>query len=198
VIVNAVVEGLLDDAVVRRLLTLARLEPGGIYAKGGKSAIREKLAAFNQAARITPWFVLVDLDTDADCAAGLKSNWLPSASPLMCFRVAVHEVESWLLADRRAMAGHLHVPEEKIPSDPDTIADAKGRLVSVVAQHSSDRTVRNAVVPRPGSGRETGPAYDALLIEFVQARWRPDRAATSSESLRRALRNLRRLGRPPS
>jgi hypothetical protein len=166
VIVNAVVEGLLDDAVVRRLLTLARLEPGGIYAKGGKSAIREKLAAFNQAASITPWFV--------------------------------HEVESWLLADRRAMAGHLHVPEEKIPSDPDTIADAKGRLVSVVAQHSSDRTVRNAVVPRPGSGRETGPAYDALLIEFVQARWRPDRAATSSESLRRALRNLRRLGRPPS
>jgi hypothetical protein len=88
VIVNAVVEGLLDDAVVRRLLTLARLEPGGIYAKGGKSAIREKLAAFNQAARITPWFVLVDLDTDADCAAGLKSNWLPfTRSNPGCWRI---------------------------------------------------------------------------------------------------------------
>ena len=109
----------------------------------------------------------------------------------MCFRIAVREIEAWLLADRRALAEFLEVPLARVPAAPERVADPKRAMVGLAAR-SRSMDVRRDMVPRPGSGREVGEAYDARLIEFVQRRWRPEEAAKRSESLRRALACLRR------
>jgi len=49
------------------------------------------------------------------------------------------------------------------------------------------------MVPRPGSGRATGPAYASHLIEFAATHWRPDIAAHSCQSLRKCLQRLKDL-----
>ena len=75
--------------------------------------------------------MLVDLDDDADCAAALCADRLPDPAPHLCFRVAVREMETWLLADREAAARFLSVPGSRIPQDPETVAnpDVAGAVV---------------------------------------------------------------------
>jgi hypothetical protein len=37
----------------------------------------------------------------------------------MCFRLAVHAAESWLLADSASLAAFLGVSAARLPNDPD-------------------------------------------------------------------------------
>ena len=55
------------------------------------------------------------------------------------------------------------------------------------------KRIREYMVPRHGSGRQTGPAYVSRLIEYVDTTWRPDVAARHADSLQRAITCLRRL-----
>ena len=68
VIVSAAVEGIVDDAVVRRLLADAAATAGAIHIAHGKAHLKNKVSGYNHAAKRYPWVVLVDLDHDADCA----------------------------------------------------------------------------------------------------------------------------------
>jgi hypothetical protein len=138
--------------------------------------------------------VLVDLNCDADCAPILRGEWLPRVARLMCFRVAVREIEAWLLADRERFARFLGVPVARIPFEPETVADPK-RFVVDLARRSNKREIREDLVPRPGSGRVVGPGYTSQLSDFVQRVWRPEAAAETADSLRRALDCLRRVVR---
>jgi hypothetical protein len=79
-----------------------------------------------------------------------------------------------------------------LPREPDAIADPKATIVDL-ARHSRRRELREDLVPRPGSGRSTGPIYAGRLAEFAERDWRPNRAAMSSDSLRRCLAALHRL-----
>jgi hypothetical protein len=190
--VSAAVEGLLDEAVLRRLVREAGASLGAVYGKAGKTAIRQKLQGYNAAARFEPWVVLVDLDADAPCAAPLCAEWLPEPAPHMNFRVAVHAVEAWLLADRERAGAFLAVPATRIPRDPDSIERPK-RFVVDLAARSRRRDIRMDMTPRPGTGRTVGPAYTSRMIEFVtdgRNGWRPSVAARHSESLARCLRRL--------
>src|SRR5262245_66600073 len=99
-VVAGAVEGLVDEAVFRRLVRFVGARPGAVYGKNGKSDLLRRLSGFNEAARYAPWFVLVDLDRDADCAPPFRTSQLSKPSAAMCFRVAVRETEAWLLADR--------------------------------------------------------------------------------------------------
>ena len=89
---------------MRRLISHAGGDTGTVYGLRGKPYLRQRIAGFNQAARHAPWVILVDLDNDADCAAVLRAEWLPNPAPELCFRIALREVETWLLADREAAA----------------------------------------------------------------------------------------------
>lgn len=101
IIVSGAVEGDIDEAVLRRLLDLVGAKAGPVHGKNGKAQLLQRLRSYGQAARFSAWFVLVDLDHDASCAPGFVSRWLPEpVSDTLCFRVAVREVEAWLLADR--------------------------------------------------------------------------------------------------
>jgi hypothetical protein len=189
VMISAAVEGLVDEAVLRCLIQRAGGTLTQVHGKRGKQHLRRQINGYNGAAGISPWVILVDLDADADCAPPLRAAWLPHPAPMMCLRVAVRAVEAWLLADQARLARFLGVAAVRIPVGPEAVIDPKRALVEI-ARHSRRRDIREDMVPRAGSGRSVGPAYASRLIEFVQAHWRPEVAAQSSDSLRRCCERL--------
>jgi len=194
-VIFGAVEGIVDEAVLRRLLVHTGITPGSVYGKKGKSFLRQRLDGYNQAAHIVPWVVLVDLNHEANCAPALRGSWLPNPAPQMCFRVAVREVESWLLADRERLAGFLSIAVTSVPQNPEALEDPKRTIVDLAAQ-SRRREIRQDMVPRPGSGCSVGPAYTSRIIEFVtnpRCGWRPNVAAENADSLGRCLRSLSRF-----
>ena len=191
-VIVAAVEGPTDEAVAARLIEHAGGRMRGAYGKKGKDHLRQKIAGYNAAAHHAPWLVLVDLDHAEDCAPALCAAWLTKPAPYLCFRVAVHEVEAWLLADCDTLAGYLGVPVKHMPTHPERLPDPKGDLVAL-ARHSRRKDIRTDMVPRAGSGRRVGPAYAGRIIDYATTAWRPDIAARSAESLRRALSCLQRL-----
>ena len=182
----------MDEAVVRRLIAHVGGRTGTVYGRKGKSHLRQKIDGFNQAARYSPWVVLADLDMDADCAPTLLRKWLPSPANRLCLRFAVREVEAWLMADRETLARFLSVPQRLLPNDSEGLERPKQALVSLCRQ-SRSRAIRADMVPRPGSGRDVGPAYTSRLVEFASAKWQPAVAAERCNSLKRAVVSLRGL-----
>lgn len=195
-VVSGAVEGMVDEAVLTRLVDEAGGRAGPIYGKNGKTHLRRVLGGYNNAARFAPWLVLVDLDEDAECAPPLVAVWLPAPAPMMRLRVAVRAIEAWLLADREQLAGFLGVAATRLPLDPDAVPDPKALLVDL-ARHSRRRDIREDMVPRSGSGRSVGPAYASRLIEFASTVWRPEVAAGCSDSLRRCRDRIAELVRGP-
>jgi hypothetical protein len=194
-LVSGAVEGWLDEVVLRRLIRETGGAPGTIYGGNGKQHLLRSLSAYNQAAHFAPWAVLIDLDSDADCAPLVLPDWLPNPAPHMCCRVVVREVEAWLMADRERLAAYLSVPVSRLPTAPDSVADPKQVMVNL-ARQSRSRHVRADMVPRPESARLVGPAYAARLMQFVEDLtngWRPEVAAAASDSLARCMRRLREL-----
>jgi len=195
VTISAAVEGITDEAVIRRLIVHVGAAPGAVYGKYGKPNLKVKIAGYNNAAKHAPWVVLVDLDQDAACAPPLRAAWVPSPARHLCFRIAVRSIEAWLLADTEAMAAFLSVARAKIPSDPESLANPKEALVNL-SRGSRRREIRDDMVPRQGSGRSIGPAYTSRMIEFASTHWRPEQAARRSDSLRRAIASLNTLANP--
>ena len=105
-------------------------------------------------------------------------------------RVAVMEVESWVMADRRGFADFLSIPLNRIPEDTDVILQPKEFLVSL-ARLSRKTRLRQEIVPLPGATSKVGPGYNSRLGEFVHSRWSVNRAASVSVSLQRTLAQLR-------
>lgn len=195
IVVSSAVEGLVDEAVVKRLIVEAGGEIGSIYGKRGKSLLKQRINGYNNAAHHHPWIVLVDLNREANCPPPLRAAWLPTPGRFMCFRVAVREVEAWLIADRERFASFFRVRLENIPADPEMLDDPKEAVIEL-SRRSRSRDIRLDMVPRPGSGRKIGPAYVSRLIEFAsdtQRGWRPERAARSSDSLNRSLTRIQEL-----
>lgn len=190
-VVFSAVEGPVDESVVLRLLEYAGMTPGPVYGNKGKVHLMNKLAGYNNAARLNPWLVLVDLDTDK-CAPTFVATHLPSPSGGMLLRVAVREVEAWFLADHENVAVYLGVPVSKIPLDAEGLPNPKQTVVNL-DRHSRRRGIREDMVPDPESGREVGPAYWSRMIEFALDYWDPEVAAQSSDSLRRCVQRLQEL-----
>lgn len=193
--IAAAVEGDVDEAVLRRITEHVGIGVRSVYGKRGKAHLKEHIRSYNNAARFVPWVALVDLDQDADCAPPFRSEWLPRPTEHMCFRIAVREVESWLLGDSERLASLLAVPVSRVPRTPESVADPKQTIVNL-ARRSRRRGVREDMVPNPRSGRAVGPLYTSNLIRFVSdARdgWRPDVALTACDSLARCIRQLQDL-----
>ena len=196
VMISAAVEGIVDAEVARKLVAEAGGEIGNVYEKDGKPDLRKRINGYNNAARHAPWhapwLVLVDLDNDADCAPPLRNVWLPEPAPLLCFRIAVRQVEAWLMADHDTLADFLSVAKNKIPDDPERLPNAKEAMVNL-ARRSRRQAIFRDMVPRQGSGRSVGPAYSSRMIEYIDRHWRPQVAAHRADSLRRAIACLKAL-----
>ena len=183
------IEDRLSDAVSTKILENFGI---GIMLRigfKGNSHLQQKAPSLNQTARGSyNVFMLTDLDSPQNCPPQLIQSWI--SAPLnsgFFLRVAVMEVESWIMADRSALAKFLSIPEHRIPSNTDDIDNPKEFLVSL-ARRSNRRRLRDQLVPAPGATTaRVGPEYNSRFSEFVQTHWDLERAAVVSPSLKRTL-----------
>ena len=192
--VNLAVEDELSEAVVRRLLEYVgrAYAIGTTYGLRGNGYLRKNFEGWNRAARGKPFILVTDLDR-YPCPSALISDWLGrEGHPNLLFRVAVREIEAWILADRLTFARYLGVSDQIIPANPEAEEDPKRALITA-ARRSRNRSVRERIVPRTGSTAQQGPDYNGCLIEFVSKRWNIATAASAAMSLSRTLRKFRQF-----
>jgi len=190
--ITLAVEGITDEAVIKRLLAEAGLQPGPVHGRNGKHALDRDLPGYDSAARYSRWLVLRDLDDDAPCAPALCRRLLPQPSPSMRLQIAVRAVEAWLLGDAESLSEFLSVSVHRIPSQPEALRNPKYALVEV-ARHSRRRAIRDEIVPPAGTKARVGTGYPAAVMEFANRRWRPPVAAAVCDSLFRLRRFLSNL-----
>jgi len=161
--------------------------------KGGNGYLRSNIEKFNNWAATTPVVVLTDLDA-SPCPVSLLSSWLTvPKNEWLLFRVAVREVESWLLADVDGLSTYLNVSSAIIPRNPESLDDPKQKLLGVV-KRSKNKTLRNDILPAlKNSTAPVGLGYNFRLVSFVNSNWDFRKAATQAESLSRFIANIELL-----
>ena len=184
------IEDRLSDAVATKILEKFGIKIVKRIGFQGKSDLERKAPELNRAASGITVFMLTDLDSPRECPPRLIRSWIKGPlNPKFFFRVAVMEVEAWVMADRIGFAAFLSVPLHRIPSPTDKILDPKEFLLSL-ARRSKKRAVREALVPAQRATLSVGNEYNTLLSEFVREHWDLERAATASPSLKRTLDRL--------
>lgn len=185
-IINLAFEDPLHEAVLRKLFSQPGFSVGRCFSHGGSGYLKTQMKGFNHAARVTPFLVLTDLDR-VECAPILLKDWLPfPRHQNLLFRVAVREVESWVLAHRESFAKYLGINPNKIPLQVDEVIDPKQFLINL-ARKSKYRQMRDAIVPRSGSSAKQGPDYNGALTTFVKDHWNINKAAQNSPSLQKMI-----------
>ena len=190
--ITLAIEGLTDEYVMRRIFRHVGLVCNRVLGRQGKPYLLQRLPNFNKVAQYSAWIVVLDLDRDSECAPAYAAHLLPDPSQGMFLRIAVRAIESWVLADREKMARFLGIAVENVPKNPDTEGNPKRTLIEL-AKRSRRRKLRDDIIPRPSSGRKTGPGYAGRINEFVATNWRPEVAVQQSDSLRRCIAALRAL-----
>jgi hypothetical protein len=170
---------------------------GGDYVikalrRGGFGYLKSKVPSFVEMSRQYPVLMVTDLDAE-ECAVALRAKWFKGLQTpeTLIFRVAVREVESWLLADSIEFADYLGVNEAILPKDPDALADPKATLINVARK--AKRSLRLDIVPERGALAVQGVGYNRALTQFVRERWDCRRAADRSDSLTRACKRVAAL-----
>ncbi len=185
-------EDALSEEIGQRLVTDAGLNVVQRLRGGGRGYLQKRMANFSEMARRLPVLVITDLD-QVVCPPALIADWLPDRLHRrnLLFRVAVHEVESWLLADAEAMRELLGRGANALPRAPDSLRDPKATLLQLARR--APREVREDLLPSDGAVASRGLGYNARLCELVRRSWDPSRAARQSSSLRRARERLSEL-----
>ena len=184
------VEDELGEAISTKILNSFDIEIRIVLSEGGNAYLRQKAPELNRSASGMDIFLLTDLDSPDNCPPDLIHSWIrASLNPRFFFRVAVVEVESWLMADRTGVANFLSIPVNRIPLNTDHIPNPKEFLVSL-ARRSKKRRLRDELVPGPGAKIPVGYGYNTRLSEFVRDHWDLERAASVSPSLKRTVDRL--------
>jgi hypothetical protein len=186
--ISIAVEDNLSEMVVRSLLRQSgkKFIINACYGKKGSGYLKKSIEGFNKAARVKPFLILTDLDK-TECAPSLIGDWLGhTKSDNLLFRIAVREVESWVMAHRKAFSSYFKVPEEIIPLKPDEIDNPKLQLMEIVKK-SKIREYKEAIIPSSNSTATIGPNYNAVLGDFVANKWNAEKAVKYSPSLLRAV-----------
>jgi hypothetical protein len=157
----------------------------------GRGNVQRNLAAYANLSLRMPVIVCVDLDHDV-CASALLSTWRVAelAQRNLVVRVAVREIESWVLADRKRYASFVGGKSDSIPVAPDGIDDPKRFLLDFARQSASEELKRDLIPVNFSQYPRIGRAYNLRMCKFVHDRWRPHVARTRSGSLDRALRAI--------
>lgn len=188
-------EDILSEAVAERLVLEANngLNIAVRMGRRGNGYLKQKLPEILRTAHAIPILLLTDLDR-VECSPTLIADWcgkqiMPQG---LLFRVAVREVEAWLLADREGFAQFSNSPLDKIPTNSELIDDPKQTLLNIVKRYGS-RDIKNDILPALGSGVSVGVGYNQRLSMFVREIWAIERAVENSNSLSRALYRLREI-----
>jgi hypothetical protein len=196
--INLAVEDQLSGEVARKALAFrpATYSVRTVYDRGGFGYLKKKAPAFNNASKAVPFLLLTDLDAH-ECAPSLVEEWVGKPKhPRFLLRVAVREVEAWLLGDPQGLADFLGA---KLPApwgNPEQLEDPKRTLLKM-ALTCPRRDLRDAIVfqDRRNGNLRRGPDYNGALGSFVSNHWRVQIAQTNCDSLKRLLVALDRLER---
>lgn len=185
---NIIVEDVVSKAVMSRLLAYLRFSGCADYrVTQGNVRIRANIPKYKGASRVAPHIILTDLDR-YPCSTALLEEWHVGALPPdMILRIAVREVESWLMSDRQGIASFLHVAFEKVPAAPESVDFPKQALFSVIRKSRRKRLVEEMV---PQAGAHIGPLYNDHLCNFTLNYWNIETAAENAPSLSRSLSRI--------
>ena len=201
--ITLAVEDLLSESVAQRLLHdyAPNLQPSRTEGLTGYGQLKSRFASFSMIARYRePVLLITDLDNPQSCPLALIQEWRQSLPPEpdLLFRVAVMEIESWLIADCPGLSQWLAISDRRVPRLPESLPHPKEALVGL-AGRSRKRALREAIVPRPGSTNKVGPGYNDALENFAMNHWNPEEARSFSPSLHRAITRIAALsGSVPS
>jgi hypothetical protein len=185
-----VFEDLLSEFVMKKIVEkTGRYLITNSYPGGGFGYIKKNINGFNEASVATPFFVLTDLD-HAICAQLLKKEWLNrEPHPNLIFRIAVREVEAWLMADiegfSRFSGRNL---SSIIPTNTELISNPKEFLINII-RDSRFRSIKEDIIPKDAYA-SIGPNYNQQLSTFVNNYWDINNAMKHSDSLRRTIVRL--------
>lgn len=189
------IEDELSEAISTKILQNFGVEIRVVLREGGNAYLQQKAPELNRSANGIDIFLLTDLNSSEHCPVELINSWIKGPlNPRFLFRVAIMEVESWLMADRDSFANFLSIPINRIPFNTDDIPHPKEFLVSL-ARRSRKRRLQDELVPKPGARIPIGYGYNTRLSEFVREHWNIERAATVSLSLQRTLDRLHQATR---
>jgi hypothetical protein len=142
-----------------------------------------------------PVLVLADLDSQENCAPNrvIQLRGRTAVAPSLLIRIAVLEIEAWILADREGIAEWLGVPRNIVPRLPEALEDPKREFVQL-ASRSRRRLMREGMSPSGVRGtNRTGPNYNDMVGEFVTQLWNPETARRNSPSLDRTIIRIAEL-----
>ena len=138
-------------------------------------------------------FILTDLDR-TNCAPDLVREWFPTGMKLsknIVFRVAVREVEAWLLANRDKLAEFLSIDKSNFTDNPDSLDNPKRYLLELIRKKGR-KSMHKRMLPSGGNA-SIGPEYNDRMCDFVINHWDIDIAKANSDSLQRAIRALQQI-----
>jgi hypothetical protein len=183
----------LDAAILEYLMQRCGIDTNQFVfiPTGGKSKLDRRLAEANRSARALSVIVLRDMDFDACCPGELVEKLVRRRNAGLLIRIAVREIEAWLLADRDGFGSFMGVASNRIPEQTDNIGSPKDLVLSL-AWHSKKSGIRADMVDITDINQE-GPAYAERLLEFAWFHWSVDDAAERNISLRRCLSRLSTL-----
>lgn len=192
--INLVFEDAVSEYVMTKLLSCfgSKYLISSTYQGYGFGYIKTNINGFNQAAMGVPFFILTDLDNSI-CPISLINEWLPKPKATnLIFRVAIREVEAWLLADREGFSEYTGISLKLLPREPEKEQDPKRTLINLVRSKCRKRAIREDIVPI-NANAQIGPNYNERLMQFIYQHWDLDRAKETSESLMRAYNHLDRF-----
>ena len=183
---QVIVEGETDEPVVTALMRAAGWADSefNVRSVNGKGAIDRDIKRYWEAARGHAYVVFRDLDRDGGgCPVTLRAELVertPGESPDLLIRIVDQCIESWILADRHGIAEFCNRSAASVEPPP---SHHKPYLLSLM------KDVKDAVEEK-GRELDFGPAYKGHLQNLMNRYWSIERAATESDSLRRALERL--------
>lgn len=184
----------LSLAILTRLINDYKTEVCISYefrAKGFGN-IKANTSKYIKASRVLPHIILTDLDHHT-CAKSLFVDWgLVNIPPCCLFRIAVKEVEAWILSDRSGIANFLDIQINRIPSYPEQEQDPKEALLNL-AKTTRRRGLSAELVSNSSAGLMIGPLYNFRLCEFVANSWNVEAARQNSNSLSKAVLRISEL-----
>ena len=182
----------LSEAIGLRLIAESPFHEADVLPlrRNGSGYLKSKVESWRQLAGQQVVLLLTDLD-QIDCPVALRNEWLGTrpVPDRLLLRIAVREIESWVLADHDAMR-KLIGDRGKLPPAPDELGDPKAFLLTMVRKYAP-RDVKQDLLAERGAMASQGLGYNRRLVAWVKSDWSPDRAAARSPSLLRARQALR-------
>ena len=191
---EVIVEGATDEPVINALMRAAGWADSEfrVTSVNGKGVIDRDLKNYWEAARVLPYVVFRDLDRDGGgCPVTLRAELVehtPCESPDLLIRIVDQCIESWILADRQGVAEFCNRSAASVEPPP-----SHHKLYLLRLMKDARLKKLEDAVEEKGRELDFGPRYNTCLQNLMTNHWSIERAATESDSLRRALERLTEL-----